>query len=143
MPIYILINLRYDIYYYICFDQYVSLFICVHKLTILTNFPITFLLIKHNSLNFLALFFFPTKYTCRIGRGVRVRVGRGCLVVSHLLFANDSLFCCKTSAGEARQMKDMLATYEKASGQLINYEKSTVFLVLALAGTKGRKYAQN
>mgnify|MGYP004707993145 CR=1 FL=1 len=56
-----------------------------------------------------------------------VKVGKECPMLSHLLFADDSLFCCKASIQEAEQMKGMFAIYERASGQAINYENSAVF----------------
>lgn len=46
-------------------------------------------------------------------------------MVSHLFLADE--FCCKASMQEVKQKKDLLAIYENASGQLINFEKSVVF----------------
>ncbi|KAL8116144.1 hypothetical protein AgCh_022590 [Apium graveolens] len=42
-----------------------------------------------------------------------------------MLFADDSYLYCKAESGEARRILELLATYEKASGQRINRGKST------------------
>ena len=64
-----------------------------------------------------------------------VQVGKACPQLSHLLFADDSLFCCKASIQEAEQMKEMFAIYKRASGQAINYEN----LLCSLVQTQARK----
>jgi hypothetical protein len=48
--------------------------------------------------------------------------------VSHLLFADDSLLFFKAEAQEAVMIRDIIATYAKAIGQLINLSKCSVML---------------
>nr|XP_027089582.1 uncharacterized protein LOC113710661 [Coffea arabica] len=56
-----------------------------------------------------------------------LKLSRNGPVLSHLFFADDSLFCCKAHPQEARAMQRILAKYELASGQCINYDKSAAF----------------
>ncbi|XP_019190788.1 PREDICTED: uncharacterized protein LOC109185263 [Ipomoea nil] len=55
-----------------------------------------------------------------------LRVARGALALSHLLFADDSLLFFKANVGEAQAIKRCLTDYEKLSGQTINYNKSNI-----------------
>lgn len=48
-------------------------------------------------------------------------------VVSHLLFADDSFLFFKGTTDEAHAVKAILSTYERVSGQSINYQKSGIF----------------
>ncbi|KAF5449709.1 hypothetical protein F2P56_030126 [Juglans regia] len=52
---------------------------------------------------------------------------RGSLKVNHLFFADDSLLFCKANALEWSRMSKILKTYEEASGQRLNLEKSCIF----------------
>ncbi|XP_037496639.1 uncharacterized protein LOC119371133 [Jatropha curcas] len=54
------------------------------------------------------------------------KAGRGCPKISHLFFADDSLFFFKGSNTKAINVKGILATYESASGQSINFQKSGI-----------------
>lgn len=47
--------------------------------------------------------------------------------ISHLLFAYDSLLFFKANANAAKQIKSRLMDYCNASGQRINYDKSSIF----------------
>ncbi|XP_019158509.1 PREDICTED: uncharacterized protein LOC109155280 [Ipomoea nil] len=53
-------------------------------------------------------------------------VARGAPGVSHLFFANDSLLFFKASISEAEAVKGCLMTYERMSGQSVNYNKSCI-----------------
>ncbi|XP_031127667.1 uncharacterized protein LOC116029767 [Ipomoea triloba] len=55
-----------------------------------------------------------------------VRVARGAPSISHLFFADDSLLFFKATAGEAQEVKNCLRLYGDASGQLVNFDKSSV-----------------
>ncbi|XP_074314569.1 uncharacterized protein LOC141649788 [Silene latifolia] len=55
-----------------------------------------------------------------------VRIASTAPAVSHLLFADDSLFFTKASCEEADIITDILRRYERASGQLVNLDKTTV-----------------
>lgn len=48
-------------------------------------------------------------------------MGRDCLRVSHLLFADDSFFFFKANVVEATVVKNILQEYEDASGQSVNF----------------------
>ncbi|KAL9666352.1 hypothetical protein QQ045_000682 [Rhodiola kirilowii] len=52
-----------------------------------------------------------------------VRICRNAPVVSHLFFADDSIFFLKTDSSEACALKGILQQYEFVSGQMINFEK--------------------
>ena len=47
-------------------------------------------------------------------------------MVNHLFFADDSLILMKAREADALFLKQMLRTYELASGQVINKDKSSV-----------------
>jgi hypothetical protein len=53
-----------------------------------------------------------------------VKVAHGAPAVSHLLFADDSLFFCRASTKEATAIKNIIEDYQEASGQLVNMAKS-------------------
>lgn len=48
-------------------------------------------------------------------------------LISHILFANDSLFFLRATDENCRKLMDLFADYCMASGQSINYEKSSLF----------------
>lgn len=54
------------------------------------------------------------------------RVSRYGPVVSHLLFADDSLLFARANRQECSVIVELLNRYEKASGQKINFEKSEI-----------------
>ena len=55
-----------------------------------------------------------------------IKVARACPSISHLLFADDSLFFCKAQKEKCHTILRILKEYEKASGQLINFDKSSI-----------------
>lgn len=52
---------------------------------------------------------------------------RGAPPILHLLFADDCLLFCNASVKECTRLKQILAYYERVSGQAINYEKLGVY----------------
>ncbi|KAF5470770.1 hypothetical protein F2P56_011261 [Juglans regia] len=56
-----------------------------------------------------------------------VPIGRSPISVNHLFFADDSLFFCQAKAEELRHVLNILDIYEKASGKVINKDKSSIF----------------
>jgi len=54
------------------------------------------------------------------------RICRGSPSITHLLFAYDSFLFCKATISEVTTLKNILDTYETASGQAINYQKSSI-----------------
>ena len=60
------------------------------------------------------------------GKITGMRVTRACPTVSHLLFVDDSLFFCKAELCECEEVMKVVRTYDKASGQYINFDKSSL-----------------
>ena len=55
-----------------------------------------------------------------------MKVARACPAVSYLLFADDSLFFWKAQKEECQTILRILKEYEAVSGQLINFQKSSI-----------------
>lgn len=60
------------------------------------------------------------------GSMVGVKISRGSPTINHLLFADDTMFFCRSNASTVATLLDILRTYEKLSGQRINFSKSSV-----------------
>ena len=55
-----------------------------------------------------------------------MKVARACPSISHLLFADDSLFFSKAQKEECQTILRILKEYEVVSGQLINFDNSSI-----------------
>jgi hypothetical protein len=55
-----------------------------------------------------------------------VKICHAATRINHLLFADDSLVLMKASRESASSLQNILNLYESCSGQIINYEKSSV-----------------
>lgn len=56
-----------------------------------------------------------------------IKICRKAPTISHMLFADDSYLFCKVEVHQASNVMELLASYEHASGQRINKNKSSVF----------------
>lgn len=56
----------------------------------------------------------------------RPKVCQGC-TISHLLFADDSLVFPRASVADWKRLKEIFNCYARASGQIFNFEKSSMF----------------
>ena len=61
------------------------------------------------------------------GRIKGISICRGAPKVTNLMLADDSLLFCQASRDEGETIAEILQTYERASGQSINLEKSSVY----------------
>lgn len=57
-------------------------------------------------------------------RGIKMK--KDYPIVSHLFFADDALFFIEASTSNGRKLKTILEAYCQASGQQVNFEKSSV-----------------
>ncbi|CAM8948104.1 unnamed protein product [Rhodiola kirilowii] len=55
-----------------------------------------------------------------------VRIGKLAPVITHLFFADDSMFFIRASTSEVLNFKRILMRYEEVSGQRVNFEKSEI-----------------
>uniref|UniRef100_A0A803QEL1 Reverse transcriptase domain-containing protein n=1 Tax=Cannabis sativa TaxID=3483 RepID=A0A803QEL1_CANSA len=55
------------------------------------------------------------------------RVTNGAPVISHMLFADDSYIYCRANEREASNVIRLLKMFEEASGQIVNFNKSSIF----------------
>lgn len=61
------------------------------------------------------------------GRMHGISVARGAPELTHLFFADDCFLFCRANSLEVRNMKETLAEFSAASGQAINFNKSSTF----------------
>ncbi|XP_074304372.1 uncharacterized protein LOC141639082 [Silene latifolia] len=71
-----------------------------------------------------------------------IRVSNNAPMVSHLLFADDSILFVKANELEASRVKGILQKYEMASGQRVNYDKTTVSFSQCTTEERGRAIAE-
>lgn len=55
------------------------------------------------------------------------KVARTAPTISHLLYVDDSMFYCKCNEEELNNLSQILKEYSVASGQRINYQKSSIY----------------
>jgi exonuclease III len=55
-----------------------------------------------------------------------VKIAPSAPEITHLFFADDSLMFCRANKEEATHMKALINSYQQASGQLVNYNKSEI-----------------
>ncbi|XP_019095662.1 PREDICTED: uncharacterized protein LOC104763574 [Camelina sativa] len=61
------------------------------------------------------------------GKITGLKIASGAPSISHLLFADDSLFYCRKEEEEINQMVRIIEEYSLASGQRVNYQKSSIY----------------
>ena len=64
-----------------------------------------------------------------------IKVARGSPRLNHLLFADDTIFFVKASQESSATLQALLTRYEKASGQYINVDKSSITFSKRTPGT--------
>ncbi|KAG7559487.1 Reverse transcriptase zinc-binding domain [Arabidopsis thaliana x Arabidopsis arenosa] len=79
----------------------------------------------------------------RENRLTGIKVGKLSPRISHLLFADDTMFFCKSDNANCSTLLEILKNYELASGQMINAQKSAVtFSTKTPADTRERVKTQ-
>uniref|UniRef100_A0A803PA04 Reverse transcriptase domain-containing protein n=1 Tax=Cannabis sativa TaxID=3483 RepID=A0A803PA04_CANSA len=67
------------------------------------------------------------------------KVANGAPRVSHMLFADNSYLYCKATENEAQRIEEVLLKFELATGQKVNFSKSSIFFsVNTLSSMKDR-----
>lgn len=61
-----------------------------------------------------------------IGSLTSVPIGKGLVQISHIFFANDILLFSKANFLEWRGLLHLLKDYERASGQVLNKDKTSI-----------------
>ncbi len=56
-----------------------------------------------------------------------INVARGAPAISHIFFADDSILFCQATKEACDALQEILDTYEAASGQQVNKEKTNIF----------------
>ena len=64
-----------------------------------------------------------------------VSISRNGPKLTHLFFADDSLIFCRAKDSDCQKLLEILDTYERASGQQINRDKTTLFFSKSTSST--------
>lgn len=70
------------------------------------------------------------------------QISQAAPTISHLLFADDSFLFFRATTEEARNIKNLLVSYEKYSGQSVNFQKSGVYFSANVAQNKQNEISQ-
>lgn len=62
--------------------------------------------------------------------------------ITHLLFVDDSFLFFRATSKEAMSIKNLIVTYEKCSGQSVNFQKSGVYFSANVNATQQREISQ-
>lgn len=65
-----------------------------------------------------------------------IKIGNGAPSITHLFFADDSLFFCIANQKNCKALKEVFDIYEKCSGQKINQDKSVITFGSKVHGSK-------
>ncbi|XP_074304872.1 uncharacterized protein LOC141639712 [Silene latifolia] len=68
----------------------------------------------------------------KIGSLTGIKISRYAPTLSHLLYADDALLCCKATPLAFETLRDLFKEFETASGQMINLSKSFIKFTLIL-----------
>jgi ribonuclease HI len=71
-----------------------------------------------------------------------VKIAPSAPEITHLLFADDSLFFCRADKEEARYIKHIIQTYQEASGQMVNLDKSELMFSKCVPVNNQREISQ-
>ncbi|GMI86859.1 hypothetical protein HRI_002355200 [Hibiscus trionum] len=67
-------------------------------------------------------------HNARVSRLITgAKTGRSGIPISHLFFADDSILFGSSTIEDATRLREIVSYYERASGQLVNYNKSAIF----------------
>ncbi|XP_027101522.1 uncharacterized protein [Coffea arabica] len=75
----------------------------------------------------------------RQGSMYGIKIANEAPSLSHLLFTDDLLIFCRAKVGEAVQLMKVLEDYGRASEQLINKDKSSIFFSKNVKGRKNEE----
>lgn len=71
-----------------------------------------------------------------------MKLTRHCPSISHLFFADDSLFFCRSTSEDCKFLASLFERYEAPSGQKINYSKSSIIFGMKIPNQKRERLQQ-